>query len=73
MMSPDLRNSIHLWVGAVLVGCAFWIVSKYDLFHGISETWVGGLTSTFGFIGLIIFVRGLWQRRASNPNHPNGG
>ncbi|HEY0086896.1 MAG TPA: hypothetical protein VGB65_13450 [Allosphingosinicella sp.] len=70
-MSADLRNSIELWAGGLLLFGFFWAGLKFNLFLGISGTWFGALAGAVGAVQLIRFGWGLWQRRASNPSNPN--
>jgi hypothetical protein len=71
-MSPDVRSSIYLWLGAVAMGGVLWIGYRSDLFDGMTKTWIGGLVGLLRVVNLGRFAHGLWQRRASNPNNPNG-
>lgn len=70
-MTPDARNSILLWAGGIGFLGVFWAGLQFDLFRGVSSTWLGTALGVVGIVQLIRFGRGLWQRRASNPANPN--
>lgn len=40
MMSEDARNSIYLWVSTLVLFGAFWASLHFDLFDGISDSWL---------------------------------
>ena len=71
-MSSDLRNSIRLWMGALLVFGLFWGGLHFKWFDGLSKTWIGDIGVGLGAVNLARLFWGLWQRRAANPNNPNG-
>lgn len=70
-MRSDARDSIGLWVSAVGLFGLLLVGVHYGWFAGISETWIGTIVSVLGVVNLVLLVRGIWQRRASNPNNPN--
>jgi len=70
-MSPDLRNSICLWVGAIVFFGYFWAALKFDFLAGVPDSWIWPVTGVLAVINGIWFLFGLWQRRASNRNNPN--
>lgn len=70
-MSTDMRNSIRLWAGALALFGLFWAVLHFDLLSaasGFSPWWIAGIA---GLAQLLILVRGLRDRRATNPDHPS--
>lgn len=71
-MSNDAKESAFLWMWALIFVGLFWSGMHFDWFHGLSKTWIGTIGGVVGLINVALFVRGLWQRRASNPNNPNG-
>ncbi len=70
-MSPDLRNSIFLWVGTIVLVGLFWAMLKFDFLADVPDSWVWPVTGALAVINAIWFLFGLWQRRASNPDNPN--
>ena len=58
-MSPDLRNSISLWVGGLIYFGVFWAGLQFDLFDGVSGTWLGAILAILGVVQLIRFGWGL--------------
>jgi hypothetical protein len=70
-MTTDARDSIQLWAGGIAYFGLFWAGLQFDLFRGISGTWLGSILGIVGIVQLIRFGWGLWQRRASNPANPN--
>jgi hypothetical protein len=70
-MSADLRNSILLWVGALAYFGVFWMTLQFDLFRGVSGTWLATILGIIGVGQLVRIGWGLYQRRSSNPANPN--
>ena len=70
-MSTDLRNSIYLWAGGLAFFGLFWAALHFKLFSGVSDTWLWPVLGIMPIVNLLLFLIGLWQRRASNPDNPN--
>ncbi len=70
-MSPDLRISIFLWVGAIAGVALFWAALKLEFLSGVPDSWVWPVVGALAVIDGTRLLFGLWQRRASNPNNPN--
>ncbi len=70
-MSPDAQNSIYLWLGTVTLFGAFWASLHFDLFEGISDTWLWPALTVLLVVNVVQTIWGFWQRRASNPKNPN--
>lgn len=70
-MSEDARNSIYLWVSTLVLFGAFWTSGHFDLFDGISDTWLWPALPVLLIINVVQTIWGFWQRRASNPKNPN--
>lgn len=68
-MSPDARNSILLWVGALVCFGLGWAALQIDTPE--RTPWLSGLFTLIGGVNLARFFFGIWQRRASNPSRPN--
>jgi hypothetical protein len=71
-VSADARNSIYLWAGGLAFFGFFWASFHFDLFRGISNRWLWPLFGLAVVTNLAKFVWGLWKRRTSNPDDPNG-
>lgn len=69
-MSPDLRNSISLWIGGVAYFGVFWASLHFNLFRGVGRRF-GVILGIVAVIHMTQLLWGLWQRRASNPANPN--
>lgn len=70
-MTSDARDSVR---ALVTVGAFFgftWAALHYGWLDGLSNTWVGIVGGALTATNLVWFVRGIWQRRAANPNNPN--
>ncbi|MDP4539576.1 hypothetical protein Q9K01_08080 [Qipengyuania sp. DY56-A-20] len=70
-MSEDGRNSVYLWLGTLTLFGAVWASLHFDLFEGISDTWLWPVLTVTIVANLVQTVWGFWQRRASNPKNPN--
>ena len=71
MVSEDARNSIYLWIGGLAYFGFFWAFLQYDVFRGLSDTWLWPLLGIITVINLAQIAWGFWKRRASNPDNPN--
>ena len=70
-MSEDARNSIYLWVGGLAFFGLFWAALHFEVFEGVSDTWLWPLLGIAAVFNLGHVALGFWKRRASNPNNPN--
>jgi hypothetical protein len=70
-MSTDARNSIYLWVGGLAFFGLFWAGLHFDVFGGVSDTWLWPLLGIAAAFNLAQSAWGFWKRRASNPNSLN--
>ncbi|TXC68193.1 hypothetical protein FSZ31_10885 [Sphingorhabdus soli] len=70
-MSEDGRNSVYLWIGSLALFGAFWASLHFNLFDGISDTWLWPIVMVLVAINVAQTIWGFWQRRASNPDNPN--
>lgn len=71
VMSPDLRNSIILWVGSIAFFGLGWLSLKFGVHLYIPDTWLWAIVGAVGFVNGVQFCVGLWKRRASKPKSPN--
>jgi len=70
-MRADVRNSLNLWAGGLLIFALLWAVLHFDLVHGLAGSWVGQVIQGLGILNFAGFLWGIWQRRESNPRNPN--
>ncbi|MBX7514574.1 hypothetical protein K3179_08460 [Qipengyuania sp. GH38] len=70
-MSEDARNSIYLWLSTLAFFGACWACLHFDWVEGISDTWLWPVFTALLVVNVVQTVRGVWQRRASNPKNPN--
>ena len=70
-MSEDARNSVYLWLSTLVFFGAFWACLHFHLLEGISDTWLWPVFTALLVVNVVQTVRGVWQRRASNPKNPN--
>jgi len=69
-MSDDLRNSIYLWVAAILACGLIFGTPHLGFLDGLAESWVGQALQVLGILGFGRAVWKLWARRASNRDPP---
>lgn len=71
-MDEDARNSIYLWGVGLSVFGLLWAALHFNLFEGIPDNkWLWLLVGIVGAINIAQTLRGLWKRRAANPDNPN--
>ncbi len=70
-MSRDARDSIRLWTTSLAIFGFIWAAWHFSWFDGVSDGWFGSIAGLLGFVNLALFFHGLWQRRDTNPDHPN--
>ena len=75
-MSDDLRNSLKLWAGGIAFIAIFWALLRSDVLKGLTEEvpsqWFWIVIGVIGIWNIAQMGFCLWQRRASNPQNPNG-
>jgi hypothetical protein len=70
-LSEDVRNSLYLWAIGLAFAGLFWAALHFHWLTGVSDRWLWPLVGIVAAINLAQTGRGLWERRASNPNIPN--
>ena len=70
-MNVDAKNSLEAFSSVMAFLLLGWIgLGLARMLNGPNWLVVIG-TGLFGVINLVVIVRGLWLRRASNPENPN--
>ena len=66
-MGEDARNSVNLWLGALVIGGLFLAESNFQIFQMVSDDWKQG----FATAGLLVFaghlVRWTWRKWLRGP------
>lgn len=69
-MSQDLRNSLEVTVQVCFFALVSWLGAA--MLRGVDiPSWVTPVGGIIALINFVVFARGLWLRRASNPDNPN--
>ena len=71
VVSEDARNSIYLWIGGLAYFGVWWARLHYDVFKGVSDTWLLPLLGIIMVTNLVHTAWGFSKRRASNSDNPN--
>jgi hypothetical protein len=74
-VTDDLRNSLKLWGGGIVLAALFWLTLHFNMLDGlsaeVSPDWFWFAVGFLVLLNLAQFAWGLWQRRASNPSNLN--
>jgi len=64
-MSQDARNSIYLWVGAIVLAGLFWASLRFDLLPEIPDRWLWPMLTAMLALNVLNLIRDVLRRRRS--------